>query len=279
MFAWPPHELCNSRATNVLHLSAWRLSESANCARTLRKSSRRLRTERPTVSPTMAGTPVSSSAGRHSPHPVKDDRVSHRSTSRSPASTTSQSRPGTKTRSWKSLSRTRPGRPDRRLMNIHLDTNLLIQQPQWELLPPGDHQLFVSAIAFAEFSEGTTHPDPTIATRAALDLYPIGQRRHPERAWPSHNVRPMSTANCAPRWSRPDERLAAGARRPHDRGGGRCRPCSPSDPKHHRLRRARDRPRGHCTLTKTTEAVSELVWLAVAVYQLASEITPRPGRA
>lgn len=55
-------------------------------------------------------------------------------------------------------------------MNIHLDTNLLIQRPRWELLPPGDHQLFVSAIAFAEFSEGTTHPDPTIAARAALDL-------------------------------------------------------------------------------------------------------------
>lgn len=55
-------------------------------------------------------------------------------------------------------------------MNIHLDTNLLIQQPRWELLPPGDHQLFVSAIAFAEFSEGATHPDPTIAARAALDL-------------------------------------------------------------------------------------------------------------
>lgn len=55
-------------------------------------------------------------------------------------------------------------------MNIHLDTNLLIQQPRWELLPPGAHQLFVSAIAFAEFSEGTTHPDPAIAARAALDL-------------------------------------------------------------------------------------------------------------
>jgi predicted nucleic acid-binding protein len=55
-------------------------------------------------------------------------------------------------------------------MKVHLDTNLLIQRPQWELLPPGNHQLFVSAIAFAEFSEGTTHPDPTIATRARLDL-------------------------------------------------------------------------------------------------------------
>ena len=55
-------------------------------------------------------------------------------------------------------------------MKIHLDTNLLIQRPQWELLPPGDHELFVSAIAFAEFSEGTTHPDPRIAARARVDL-------------------------------------------------------------------------------------------------------------
>jgi predicted nucleic acid-binding protein len=55
-------------------------------------------------------------------------------------------------------------------VKIHLDTNLLIQTPQWELLPPGSHELFVSAIALAEFSEGTAHPDPQIATRARLDL-------------------------------------------------------------------------------------------------------------
>lgn len=71
-------------------------------------------------------------------------------------------------------------------MKIHLDTNLLIQRPRWELLPVGDHQLFVSAIAFAEFSEGTTHPDPAMAGRARLDLIqlrnaygdgmPFGQR-------------------------------------------------------------------------------------------------------
>jgi predicted nucleic acid-binding protein len=71
-------------------------------------------------------------------------------------------------------------------MNIHLDTNLLIQSPRWQLLPPGDHQLYVSAIAFAEFSEGTTHPDPAISSRAALELIqlrnaygegvPFGQR-------------------------------------------------------------------------------------------------------
>lgn len=55
-------------------------------------------------------------------------------------------------------------------MNIHLDTNLLIQQPHWDRLPPGRHELFVSAIVFAEFSEGTTHPDPSVAARARLDL-------------------------------------------------------------------------------------------------------------
>ncbi|GFG71236.1 MULTISPECIES: PIN domain-containing protein [Mycolicibacter] len=55
-------------------------------------------------------------------------------------------------------------------MKIHLDTNLLIQRPHWERLPPGTHQLLVSAIAFAEFSEGTTHPDPQIAARARVDL-------------------------------------------------------------------------------------------------------------
>lgn len=55
-------------------------------------------------------------------------------------------------------------------MKIDLDTNLLIQRPQWELLPPGRHELFVSAIAFAEFSEGTAHPDPEVAARARVDL-------------------------------------------------------------------------------------------------------------
>ena len=55
-------------------------------------------------------------------------------------------------------------------MKIHIDTNLLIQEPRWDLLPPGNHELFVSTIAFAEFSEGTAHPDPEIAARARLDL-------------------------------------------------------------------------------------------------------------
>lgn len=55
-------------------------------------------------------------------------------------------------------------------MRIHLDTNLLITTPQWERLPPGDHEFFVSALAFAEFSEGTAHSDPDIAARARIDL-------------------------------------------------------------------------------------------------------------
>lgn len=55
-------------------------------------------------------------------------------------------------------------------MRIHLDTNLLIQAPQWELLPPGEHEFLVSAIAFAEFSEGAAHPDPAIAADAAIEL-------------------------------------------------------------------------------------------------------------
>jgi len=55
-------------------------------------------------------------------------------------------------------------------VRIHLDTNLLIQTPQWTLLPPGEHEFLVSAIAFAEFSEGAAHPDPAIAAEAAIEL-------------------------------------------------------------------------------------------------------------
>lgn len=55
-------------------------------------------------------------------------------------------------------------------MKIHLDTNLLILPPNWTLLPPGDHHLLVSAIAYAEFSEGTAHPDPAVAAQASIEL-------------------------------------------------------------------------------------------------------------
>lgn len=61
-------------------------------------------------------------------------------------------------------------------MRIHLDTNLLIQTPNWDLLPPGDHEFLVSALAFAEFSEGTAHSDPAIAADAAIEL--IQHRSH-----------------------------------------------------------------------------------------------------
>lgn len=60
-------------------------------------------------------------------------------------------------------------------MRIHLDTNLLIQLPRWDLLAPGRHELLASAIAFAEFSEGTAHPDPNIAARARVDLVQLRQ--------------------------------------------------------------------------------------------------------
>jgi predicted nucleic acid-binding protein len=55
-------------------------------------------------------------------------------------------------------------------VRIHLDTNLLISKPRWDLLPPGDHEYLVSALVFAEFSEGTAHPKPDIAGRARIDL-------------------------------------------------------------------------------------------------------------
>lgn len=61
-------------------------------------------------------------------------------------------------------------------MRIHLDTNLLIQTPRWELLPDGDHEFLVSAIAFAEFSGGAAHSDPAIAADAAIEL--IQHRSH-----------------------------------------------------------------------------------------------------
>lgn len=71
-------------------------------------------------------------------------------------------------------------------MRIHLDTNLLISRPQWELLPPGEHEYLVSSIVFAEFSEGTAHPNPDIAAQARIGLLrhraaygpglPFGQR-------------------------------------------------------------------------------------------------------
>ena len=61
-------------------------------------------------------------------------------------------------------------------MRIHLDTNLLIHVPRWELLPAGEHEFLVSAIVFAEFGEGAAHPDPAIAADAAIEL--IQYRSH-----------------------------------------------------------------------------------------------------
>lgn len=58
-------------------------------------------------------------------------------------------------------------------MRIHLDTNLLVQEPNWDLLPSGNHELFVSAISYAEFTEGIFNSDPEIATAASMGLIDI----------------------------------------------------------------------------------------------------------
>lgn len=56
---------------------------------------------------------------------------------------------------------------------IHLDTNLLIQKPRFERLAGADCELVISALAYAEFTEGLFNPDPAIAARTALDLIAI----------------------------------------------------------------------------------------------------------
>ena len=81
-------------------------------------------------------------------------------------------------------------------MKIHLDTNLLIQQPRWDLFPAGEHRLFVSAIAFAEFSECTTHPEPTISDRARLTSFACVAHTAP--GYHSASERRTCTASCAP---------------------------------------------------------------------------------
>lgn len=58
-------------------------------------------------------------------------------------------------------------------MRIHLDTNLLIQEPRFELLDGDDHEFFVSAVSYAEFTEGLFSSDPEVAARAAIDLIDI----------------------------------------------------------------------------------------------------------
>lgn len=58
-------------------------------------------------------------------------------------------------------------------MRIHLDTNLLIQEPRFELLDGDDHEFFVSALSYAEFTEGLFSADPEVASRAAIDLIDI----------------------------------------------------------------------------------------------------------
>jgi len=55
-------------------------------------------------------------------------------------------------------------------MRVLLDTNLLIDQPRVERLPPDEnHRFFCSAISYAELQEGEFSLDPTVRLRAPLD--------------------------------------------------------------------------------------------------------------
>ncbi|MDR0283786.1 MAG: VapC toxin family PIN domain ribonuclease [Propionibacteriaceae bacterium] len=55
-------------------------------------------------------------------------------------------------------------------MRILFDTNLLIAEPDWSRLPPGDEpQFYASALAYAELQEGEFSPDPEVRLRAPLD--------------------------------------------------------------------------------------------------------------
>lgn len=58
-------------------------------------------------------------------------------------------------------------------MRIHLDTNLLVHEPRFDLLEGDDHEFFVSALSYAEFTEGLFSSDPEVASRAAIDLIDI----------------------------------------------------------------------------------------------------------
>ena len=80
-------------------------------------------------------------------------------------------------------------------MRIHLDTNLLISEPRWELLPPGDHEFLVSALVFAEFSAAQRIPTPTSPLGLASTSSSTGQRM--ATACRSVSVKPTFTANFA----------------------------------------------------------------------------------
>ncbi len=55
-------------------------------------------------------------------------------------------------------------------MKILLDTNLLIVTPRFDRLPSGeDHQLYTSALSYAELQEGEFSLNPAVRVQAPLD--------------------------------------------------------------------------------------------------------------
>lgn len=58
-------------------------------------------------------------------------------------------------------------------MRIHLDTNALIVEPAWDRLPAGSHELAISSIAYAEYSEGVHHQDPAVVAATARGILAI----------------------------------------------------------------------------------------------------------
>ncbi|HPZ95045.1 MAG TPA: hypothetical protein PK871_09065 [Mycobacterium sp.] len=61
----------------------------------------------------------------------------------------------------------------RLLLKLRPDLGLQEGPPRWDLLPVGDHEFLVSAIAFAEFSEGAAvaiGDGAVLATRNTADF-------------------------------------------------------------------------------------------------------------
>ncbi len=62
-------------------------------------------------------------------------------------------------------------------MKILLDTNLLIVEPRWDLLPPDEtYRFHCSALSLAELQEGEFSPNPLVRARAPLDYLRITER-------------------------------------------------------------------------------------------------------
>ncbi|MDR1432461.1 MAG: hypothetical protein LBI99_10125 [Propionibacteriaceae bacterium] len=54
------------------------------------------------------------------------------------------------------------------MTRILLDTNLLICEPDFGLLPGGTHELFTAALCYAELQEGEFSRNPAIRARAQI---------------------------------------------------------------------------------------------------------------